>query len=131
MIHGGSHILFSRKDIRPPQTRIMLEMGLLPISLDHRLCPEVRLVDGPMVDVCDAVEWARTKLPHISLYNPDVIPDPDNVVVIGWSSGGQLALSTGWTLPDRGLRAPEAVLAFYCPTDYEDDCESFSAQGLI
>ncbi|KAK6218838.1 beta-ketoacyl synthase [Colletotrichum tabaci] len=121
MIHGGSHVIFSRKDVRPPQTRIMLDMGLLPVSLDHRLCPETRLVDGPMVDVCEAVEWARTTLPHIELTNPDIKPDPDNVVVVGWSSGGQLALSTGWTTVERGLRPPNAILAFYCPTDYEDD----------
>ncbi|KAK8127938.1 polyketide synthase [Apiospora sp. TS-2023a] len=121
MIHGGSHILFSRKDIRPPQTRIMLEMGLLPVSLDHRLCPEVALAEGPMVDVCDALEWARTVLPHLQLKNPNIWPDPDRVVVVGWSSGGQLALSTGWTAPQRGLKPPDAILAFYCPTDYEDE----------
>ncbi|KAK1976833.1 beta-ketoacyl synthase domain-containing protein [Colletotrichum cereale] len=121
MIHGGSHVLFSRKDIRPPQTRIMLEMGLLPVSLDHRLCPETRLVEGPMVDVCDAIEWARNMLPHIELVNPDIRPDPDNLLVVGWSSGGHLALSTGWTAPERGLRPPNAILAFYCPTDYEDE----------
>ncbi|TQN64931.1 Methylphloroacetophenone synthase, partial [Colletotrichum shisoi] len=89
--------------------------------LYHRLCPETRLVDGPMVDVCEAVEWARTTLPHIELKNPDVKPDPDSVVVVGWSSGGQLALSTGWTTVEKGLRPPNAILAFYCPTDYEDD----------
>ncbi|KAK7927489.1 polyketide synthase [Apiospora marii] len=121
MIHGGSHILFSRKDIRPPQTRIMLEMGLLPVSLDHRLCPEVALADGPMVDVCDALEWARTELPNLPLKNPSIRPDPDRVVVVGWSSGGQLALSTGWTAPERGLQPPDAILAFYSPTDYEDE----------
>ncbi|KAI8293690.1 Methylphloroacetophenone synthase [Colletotrichum sp. SAR 10_99] len=102
-------------------TRIMIDMGLLPVSLDHRLCPESRLADGPMVDVCDALEWAQKILPHVELRNPDVRPDPDNIVVVGWSSGGQLALSTGWTAPERGLRPPNAILAFYCPTDYEDD----------
>ncbi|KAF6833860.1 Iterative polyketide synthase CazM 3 [Colletotrichum plurivorum] len=121
MVHGGSHIIFSRKDIRPPQTRIMLDMGLLPVSLDHRLCPETRLVEGPMVDICDALEWARTELPAIDLINPNIRPDPNNVVVVGWSSGGQLALSTGWTAPERGLKPPNAILAFYCPTDYEDE----------
>lgn len=125
MIHGGSHIIFSRKDIRPPQTRIMLEMGLLPVSLDHRLCPEIALADGPMVDVCDALVWARTQLPNLQLEDPNIRPDPDRVVVIGWSSGGQLALSTGWTAPQRGLKPPDAILAFYCPTDYEDECKSF------
>ncbi|KAH0426088.1 beta-ketoacyl synthase domain-containing protein [Colletotrichum camelliae] len=117
MIHGGSHIIFSRKDIRPPQTRIMIDMGLLPVSLDHRLCPESRLAEGPMADVCDALEWAQKTLPYIELSNRDVRPDPDNIVVVGWSSGGQLALSTGWTAPERGLRPPNAILAFYCPTD--------------
>ncbi|KAL0938143.1 beta-ketoacyl synthase [Colletotrichum truncatum] len=120
MIHGGSHVIFSRKDIRPPQTRLMLGMGFLPVSLDHRLCPESRLAEGPMVDVCDALEWAQKTLPSITLRNTNIKPDPDNIVVVGWSSGGQLALSTGWTAPERGLRPPNAILAFYCPTDYED-----------
>ncbi|KAK2006472.1 beta-ketoacyl synthase domain-containing protein [Colletotrichum eremochloae] len=130
MIHGGSHVLFSRKDVRHPQTRIMLDMGLLPVSLDHRLCPETRLAEGPMVDVCDAVEWARVKLPHIKLANADVKPDPDNLVVVGWSSGGQLALSTGWTTLQRGLQPPNAILAFYCPTDYEDEWWSNPIQPI-
>ncbi|KAK6852921.1 polyketide synthase [Apiospora arundinis] len=128
MIHGGSHILFSRKDIRPPQIRIMLDMGLLPVSLDHRLCPEVTLAEGPMVDVCDALAWARKQLPKLRLVNPHIRPDSDRVVVVGWSSGGQLAMSTGWTAPQRGLKPPNAVLAFYSPTDYEDEWWQSSIQ---
>lgn len=42
-------------------------------------------------------------------------------MVVGLSSGGQLAMSLGWTAPQRGLRPPEAILAFYCPTDYDDE----------
>ncbi|KAI1382713.1 uncharacterized protein F4822DRAFT_103323 [Hypoxylon trugodes] len=68
MIHGGSHMIFSRKDIRP----------------------------GLQID-------------------------SERVVVVGWSSGGQLAMSLAWTSPPRGLRPPEAILAFYCPTNYEDE----------
>ena len=124
MIHGGSHIIFSRKDIRPPQTRLLLEKGFLPVSLDHRLCPEVKLVEGPMVDVCDALDWARNILPHMKLNcAPGLQIDGERVVVVGWSSGGQLAMSLAWTAPQRGLHAPEAILAFYCPTDYEDECK--------
>ncbi|KAH7136177.1 beta-ketoacyl synthase domain-containing protein [Dendryphion nanum] len=121
MIHGGSHILFSRKDIRPAQTRLLLEQGFLPVSLDHRLCPETRLVEGPMVDVCDALYWSRHTLPYLSLNRPDLRIDGEKVVVVGWSSGGQLAMSLAWTAPARGLRPPEAILAFYCPTNYEDN----------
>ncbi|KAK8054708.1 Methylphloroacetophenone synthase [Apiospora phragmitis] len=121
MIHGGSHILFSRKDVRPAQTRLLLKKGFLPVSLDYRLCPEVPLMEGAMVDVCDALDWARHQLPKITLqHNPGLQIDGERVVVVGWSSGGQLAMSLAWTAPARGLRAPEAVLAFYAPTNYED-----------
>ncbi|KAL2015753.1 hypothetical protein VTK56DRAFT_4881 [Thermocarpiscus australiensis] len=78
MIHGGSHMLFSRKDIRPAQTRLLLSKGFLPI-------------------------------------------DGTRVVVVGWSSGGQLAMSLAWTAPQRGLRPPSAAVVFYAPTDYEDE----------
>ncbi|KAH6635854.1 BcPKS19, polyketide synthase [Chaetomium tenue] len=120
MIHGGSHMLFSRKDIRPAQTRLLLSKGFLPISLDYRLCPEVPLIEGAMVDVCDALDWARNQLPGIKLPNPGLQIDGTRVAVVGWSSGGQLAMSLGWTAPQRGLRPPEAMIVFYAPTDYED-----------
>ena len=94
------------------------------MSLDHRLCPEVKLAEGAMVDVCDALEWARNKLPHIKLQHDGIQIDGERVVVVGWSSGGQLAMSLAWTAPQRGLKPPEAILAFYCPTNYEDECKS-------
>lgn len=123
MIHGGSHIIFSRKDIRPAQTQLLLERGFLPVSLDHRLCPEIKLAEGPMVDVCDALDWVRNTLPSLKLQCPRLQVDGERVVAVGWSSGGQLAMSLAWTAPQRGLRPPEAILAFYCPTDYEDECK--------
>jgi acetyl esterase/lipase len=30
-------------------------------------------------------------------------------------------MSLAWTAPQRSLRPPEAILAFYCPTNYEDE----------
>ncbi|KAI0145488.1 beta-ketoacyl synthase domain-containing protein [Xylariaceae sp. FL1272] len=120
MIHGGSHMLFSRKDVRPAQTRLLIKKGFLPVSIDYRLCPEVTLTEGPMVDVCDALDWARHQLPHTPLKRTGLRVNGESVVAVGWSSGGQLAMSLGWTAPARGLRPPEANLVFYAPTDYED-----------
>lgn len=122
MIHGGSHIIFSRKDIRPAQTRLLLAQGYLPVSLDHRLCPEVPLVDGGMEDVCSALDWARKTLPNLTTPSrpSGIAIDGSRIVVVGWSSGGQLALSLAWTAPSRGIAPPNAILAFYAPTDYED-----------
>lgn len=121
MIHGGGHIMLSRDDVRPAQTEILLKQGFLPISVDYRLCPEVTLVDGPMCDVSDALAWIRTVLPSITLSRRDVKVDGAQVVAVGWSTGGTLALSLGWTSIERGIKPPEAILVFYCPLDYEDE----------
>ncbi len=113
--------MLSRKDVRPAQTQHLLDNGIIPISIDHRLCPEVDLIEGPMMDVCHALDWARNFLPGTSLKRPDIQIDSTRVVVVGWSTGGMLALSLGWTAPARGLRPPEAILVFYCTTDYASE----------
>ncbi|KAI2700986.1 transcriptional regulator family: Helix-turn-helix [Penicillium roqueforti] len=120
MVHGGGHVMLSRKDIRPAQTQTLLDAGFLPISVDYRLCPEVSLSEGPMADVRDALGWVRRILPNIPLLRPDIRPDGNQVVAIGWSTGGHLAMTLAFTAPAVGIAAPEAILAFYCPTDYED-----------
>lgn len=116
--------MLSRKDIRPRQTQLLLDNGVLPISIDYRLCPETTLLTGPMPDVLAAYVWARTILPTLKLGpSPGTILSLDplqRTVVIGWSTGGTLAMSLAWTTASRGLTPPEAILAFYCPTDYED-----------
>jgi acetyl esterase/lipase len=121
--------MLSRKDIRPKQTQLLLAAGFLPISIDYRLCPETTLLEGPMTDVRDALAWARHTLPFSNdksprQRRPDVHIDGTRLVAVGWSTGGMLALSLGWTAPAAGLAPPEAVLAFYCPSDYEDECWS-------
>ncbi|KAI9370219.1 hypothetical protein BJX61DRAFT_549115 [Aspergillus egyptiacus] len=120
MIHGGGHIMLSRKDIRPKQVEMLLDRGFLPISIDYRLCPETTLLDGPMHDVCTALSWIRAVLPTLPLQRPDIRIDPTHVAAVGWSTGGHLALTLGFTAAKRGIRPPDAILAFYCPLDYED-----------
>ena len=70
--------------------------------------------------ICDAFYWARKTLPTLALSRFDIRADGDRVVTVGWSSGGHLAMTLGWTVQSLGIRPPDAVLAFYCPTDYED-----------
>ncbi|KAL8824695.1 MAG: hypothetical protein Q9170_008074 [Blastenia crenularia] len=119
-IHGGGHIMLSRNDIRPKQTQMLLRRGFLPISVDYRLCPERSLTEGPMTDVVDALAWIRSELPRLSLTRKDIRVDAKKVVAVGWSTGGHLAMSLAWQSSLRSIPAPEAILAFYCPTDYED-----------
>ncbi|KAJ5598872.1 ketoacyl-synt-domain-containing protein [Penicillium hordei] len=123
VIHGGGHVMLSRQDIRPRQIQLLLDNGILPVSIDYRLCPETTILEGPLVDVADAYAWARNSLPSLSLTKTRVNErlDCSRAVVIGWSTGGTLAMSLAWTSIPRGISPPTGILAFYCPTNYEDD----------
>ena len=68
MIHGGGHVLSTRKDIGDDQTQILLKVGFLPVSVDYRLCPKITVSKGPMRDVCDAFYWARKTLDFSLMY---------------------------------------------------------------
>ena len=113
----------SRKAVRPAQTKHLLANGFLPVSIDYRLCPEVTLRDGPIADVMDAYVWVQTVLSRQAPQRGFVL-DPKNVVVIGWSSGGHLALSLGWMSKATGLPPPAAILSFYAPVDFESGSKS-------
>ena len=104
--------------------RTLIDRGYLPVSTDYRLVPETNLFEGPMTDCCDALQWATETLPTLSLAGPAVVPDPSKVLSIGWSSGGQLSMSLGYTAPERGIKPPDVVLAMYPPSDMESDRES-------
>lgn len=123
-VHGGGHVMLSRKDVRPKQNLLMLDHGILPVAIDYRLCPETNVLQGPFEDVCDAYAWVHeclVSLPLQDALGKQLHVEPEKVAVLGWSTGGTLAMSLAWTAIDRGVPAPTAILAFYCPTDYEDE----------
>ena len=113
----------SRKAVRPAQTKHLLANGFLPVSIDYRLCPEVTLTDGPIADVTDAYVWAQTALPRLAPQQ-GIVLDPRNVVIIGWSSGGYLALTLGWMSKAAGVPLPAALLSFYAPVDFKSGGKS-------
>ena len=120
---------------------MLLQRGFLPVSIDYRLCPETTLSSGPMRDVADALAWIQESLPLVSLRRKDVRVNAKRVVAVGWSTGGTLAMSLGWTSLAQGIRPPDAILSFYSPTDYEDPfwsmpniptgSEAMAAQSLL
>lgn len=108
----------SRKAVRPAQTAYLLANNILPVSADYRLCPEINLIDGPIADTRDLVSWARSTLPSL-VRNDGVKLDISRVVMIGWSTGGHLCMTTAWTTKEAGIEPPLAILSFYSPTDFE------------
>lgn len=47
--------------------------------------------------------------------------DTSRVGVVGWSTGGHLALTSAWTTKALGISPPKVILSFYAPTDFESD----------
>ena len=113
----------SRKAVRPLQTAFLLAHNILPVSIDYRLCPEINLIDGPITDVCDAYAWAQTRLQSM-IESTGTVVSEKKIVVIGWSTGGHLAMTTAWKSKEAGLQPPVAILSFYSPTDFESGGES-------
>lgn len=103
---------------RPHQTAYLLKHNILPLSIDYRLCPEINLIDGPITDTRDAYAWIKSSLQPL-LQPRGITIDASRNVVIGWSTGGHLAMTTAWTSVEIGLEPPVGILSFYGPTDFE------------
>ncbi len=58
----------------------------------------------------------------MDLKYPGLKIDVEKVIVVGWSTGGTLAMSLAWSSVQRGIKPPDAILAFYCPTNYLAEC---------
>ncbi|KAL9104896.1 MAG: hypothetical protein Q9163_000213 [Psora crenata] len=112
------HPMIKREAIRSFQTACLLNHNVLPVSIDYRLYPENNLLEGPIADVCDAYAWVQTGLQAV-VKNQGILVDEKRIVVIGWSTGGHLAMTTAWKNKEAGLKPPVAILSFYGPTDFE------------
>ena len=63
MIHDAGLMTMSKSFVWPSQTKLLLDHGILPVSIDYRLVPEINLHDGAMSDVHDELSWVHNDLP--------------------------------------------------------------------
>lgn len=78
---------------------------------------------GALVDAVGAIAWARGPSLASSSSQAAQHVDPDRLAVVGWSVGGHLGMTAVAACARAGVRPPDAVVAFYAPSDFEDDCE--------
>ena len=84
-----------------------------------------------MTDVRDALRWARELLPSVKLKHSEVKIDGNILAAIGWSTGGTLAMSLGFTARSHGIKRPDVILTFYSPTNYDDNCAYTNSLHII
>ncbi|KAJ5698192.1 hypothetical protein N7462_000197 [Penicillium macrosclerotiorum] len=109
-IHGGAFMLGTSRMVSMPQVNDCLERGWIVLVPNHRLCPGVNLLEGPMQDIRDLLAWVHvghldTVLEKHGPYQADL----DNVAAFGTSSGGTLALGLGFNVP----MPAKAILSLY------------------
>lgn len=77
-----------------PQIDDCLERGWIVLVPNHRLCPGVNLLEGPMQDIRDLLTWVHDG--HLVAVLKEQGPyraDLERVAAFGTSSGGTLALA--------------------------------------
>ncbi|KAH7053272.1 Alpha/Beta hydrolase protein [Macrophomina phaseolina] len=119
-IHGGAFILGHSDMVNKDQIADCLSRGWIVISLEHRLCPQVNILEGPITDCRDALAWVHDDKngldAELSKHDSSAgfSVDKDRVMAFGTSSGGAIALALGFSTP----RPPAAILDFYGATNF-------------
>lgn len=121
--HGGALINGSRADIKLGLAEFCAKEGIILVSADYRLGPEIKAPEI-MADVRDLMAWVREKGPEL------FGADPERIVAAGSSAGGYLAQAVGAMAPP-----PNAVLSLWGYGDiladwYTKPCAPYSEQEV-
>lgn len=109
-IHGGAYIIGSPKSHRTLTSKFSELTGGAVLAIDYRLMPEHPRLAG--------VEDCRTAYRWMLDNGPAGAAPASAVFVAGDSAGGNLTLSLiAWVRDQKGLRAPDAAVAFSPATD--------------
>ncbi|KAB8262860.1 alpha/beta-hydrolase [Aspergillus pseudonomiae] len=111
-IHGGAFMLGNSRMVSIPQIEDCLSRGWIVVVPNHRLCPGVNILEGPIEDCRDLLAWVYDGSLEGLLRGQGVETlrvDTERVMAFGTSSGGFLALSLGYDVP----KPPKAILDFY------------------
>ncbi|KAH7201145.1 Alpha/Beta hydrolase protein [Fusarium oxysporum] len=101
--HGGNFTVGSKALLPAYHRDRLLDLGFTVVSANYRLCPTIRLYQGPVKDALDAYEWVRLQLPEL-LKEENVDVDNTRIVVLGHSCGATLALLTaGLSNPPKAI----------------------------
>lgn len=105
VIHGGSWQGGDNKQL-PELNSYLSSIGYNVAAITYRLAPQYK-APAPVEDTRDAINYF---LQHYRHYKIDI----DNIVLLGRSAGGQIALSTAYSLHFKGIKG---VISYYGPAD--------------
>ncbi|KAH8886916.1 alpha/beta-hydrolase [Thozetella sp. PMI_491] len=118
-IHGGAFMLGSAGMVNKDQIQDCLSRGWVVVVPNHRLCPQVDLLDGPMRDSRDLLAWIQDGSLEQFISKEVEAPcqvDTDFIFAFGTSSGGHLSLCLGFDVP----RPVAGIYDMYGPCSFAD-----------
>ena len=104
-LHGGGWVLGSVRAADGPCRRLARESGCVVVSLEYRLAPETAF-PGPLEDCVAAVRGLHARASELGA-------DPDRLVLVGDSAGGNLVAATTLVLRDTGGPQADAQVLLY------------------
>ncbi|KAK0654900.1 Alpha/Beta hydrolase protein [Cercophora newfieldiana] len=130
-IHGGAFMLGSSEMVNSDQVQDCLDRGWIVVAPNHRLCPQVDLLEGPIGDCRACLAWiydgglgdAISKETKSVTYTLDL----DHVFAFGTSSGGTLALCLGFGVP----RPVAGIYDMYGPCNFGDAFWTSELPGVL
>ena len=97
-LHGGGYVAGSLRSYRGLTTALAQACGVSLLALDYRLAPE-HPFPAALEDVCDTYCWLLARNMN-----------PEQIVLIGDSAGGGLAIAALIRLRDAGIPLPKAAV---------------------
>jgi acetyl esterase/lipase len=105
VVHGGSWRSGDRTEM-PELNRYLAARGYIVASIDYRLAPAFPF-PAPVEDAKAALRFLKSRAEEYGL-------NPEKIVFLGRSAGGQVALMAAYTAQETGVRG---AVAIYTPAD--------------
>ena len=112
--HGGGWVTGGIENYMTACLNLAKATGCIIASVDYRLAPEYKFPTAPEDCYAVAKKFFSGNVPHV---------DPDKIILIGDSAGGNLAAVVSLMARDRGDFAPLRQILFY-PSTYNDHSET-------
>lgn len=119
VVHGGSW-RGGDSSQAPELNTYLAARGYVVAALNYRLLPE-HPFPAARDDVVAAIEYLKANAAELGI-------DPQQLVLLGRSAGGQLALLVAYTANEPAIRG---VIAFYAPTDMVHGYEHPARKSVI
>ncbi len=108
LVHGGGWVRGDRRLNVEPLFKPLSDSGLAWFSISYRLASDPFQIGAAVADVEAAIRFIKSRAAEYRI-------DPDRIVLIGESAGGQLAAMAA--LGNASGTSVKAVVALYTPTD--------------